>query len=106
MRFLPPLPSKHKGVVLGGFAVLGVCALFAVFGSRGVVEWRRQLVQQKEFEDLAFRLEQRNRTLRDRFDRLEHDDAYLEKQAREKLGWIKPGELIYRVDRRSDRARD
>ena len=106
MRFLPPLPSKHKGVVLGGFAFLALCALFAVFGSRGVEHWRRQLRQQAELEDVAFRLDQRNRTLRDRFDRLETDDAYLEKVAREKLGWVKPGEIVYRVDRRRDRAKD
>ena len=106
MRFLPPLPSKHKGVVLGGFAILAVCALFAVFGSRGVEDWRRQLRQQAELEDVAFRIEQRNRGWRDHLERAEHDDAYLEKLAREKLGWIKPGELVYRIDRRGDRAKD
>ena len=35
--------------------------------------------------------------MREHLQRLETDDAYLEKIARERLGWIKPGELVYRV---------
>jgi len=34
--------------------------------------------------------------LRDRIYRLRHDDLYLEKIAREELGLVRPGEIIYR----------
>ena len=99
-RFLPPLPAKYKGVVLIGFIWLGVCAAFAVYGSRGLNDLHRLERAQEEAEDIAFRLKQRNQALRGHLYRLEHDDAYLEKVAREKLGWIKPGEMVYRVEKR------
>jgi cell division protein FtsB len=98
MKLLPPLPRKYKAVVFAGFVLLAVCATFAVFGSRGVVELRALERQQADTEALAFRLEQDNQRRRDHLDRLETDDAYLEKLAREKLGWIKPGEFVYRVE--------
>lgn len=99
-RFLPPLPAKYKGVILAGFAWLVVCAVFAVYGSRGFNDLTRLERAQSEAEEVAFRLKQRNQALRSHFKRLEHDDAYLEKVAREKLGWIKPGEMVYRVEKR------
>ncbi len=46
----------------------------------------------------AFELRQHNDQLRDHLaSGSSSDDAYLEKMVRERLGWIKPGELVYRV---------
>lgn len=100
VRYLTPLPWKHKAVVALGAIMLGLCGFFAVFGSGGVVQLRRIQAQQAETENDAFVLAQRNGRLRDHLQRLGTDDAYLEKVVRERLGWIKPGELVYRVDRR------
>jgi len=100
MGFLTPLPWKYKVVVAGGALLLVGCALSAVFGSNGVVHLQRLHAQQAQVEATAYELAQHNERLRERLDRLEHDDTYLEKVARERFGWIKPGELVYRVDRR------
>ena len=54
--------------------------------------------QQAHAEAIAFTLAQENERLRERLLRLEHDDALLEKLARERLGWIKSGEFVYRVE--------
>jgi cell division protein FtsB len=97
MRFLPPLPRKYKAVIAAGCALLALCAVFAVYGSRGVNDLLRLRRQQAEAEEIAFRLEQRNQALREHRQRLENDDAYLEKTAREKLGWIRTGEFVYRI---------
>ena len=99
MGYLAPLPWKHKAVVGAGIAVLVLCAVSAVFGSGGVVHLRRLQAQQAHVEGTAFDLAQRNARLRDHLQRLETDDDYLEKIARERLGWIRPGELVYRVAR-------
>ena len=98
MRLLPPLPRKYKGVLLGSVAVLALFAFFAVFGSRGVIHLRLLQAQQEHAESVAFDLAQKNHDLREHLRRLESDDAYLEKLAREKLGWIMPGEVVYRVE--------
>jgi hypothetical protein len=67
--------------------------------ARGRVMHLRQLQgQQAEAEMAAYSLAVANQKLRDHVHRLEHDDVYLEKLARERLGWIKPGEIVYRTD--------
>jgi cell division protein FtsB len=77
--------------------VLALCATSAVFDRGGVVDLRRLQAQQAQAEAAAYDLAQRNLRLRDHLERLERDDAYLEKVVRERLGWIKPGEFVYRV---------
>src|SRR3954463_12719447 len=100
MRHLTPLPWKHKIVVAAGIGVLMLCAFSAVFGSGGVVHLRRLQEQQLQAEATAFALAQHNARTREHLQRLNGDDAYLEKLVRERLGWIKPGEIVYRLDRR------
>jgi cell division protein FtsB len=100
MRYLPSLPRKYKGFVAVGVAALALCVFSAIFGSHGLVDLRRLERQQAEAEAIAYALAAENHRLRDHIERLGSDDAYLEKMARERLGWIKPGEIVYRVDRR------
>jgi cell division protein FtsB len=97
MGYLAPLPWKYKAVVGGGVIVLALCAASAVFGSGGVVALRRLQAQQAQTEGTAYALAQRNTRLRDHLERLERDDTYLEKVVRERLGWIKPGEVVFRT---------
>ncbi len=59
--------------------------------------------QQGEAESLAYSLALKNEKLRDHLDRIEHDDRYLERIAREQLGLIKPGEIVYRANIRAER---
>jgi cell division protein FtsB len=100
MSSLTPLSWKDKVVIGAGLVALALCAVSAVFGNGGVVNLRHLQAQQRQTEAQAFALGERNARLRDHLQRLETDDAYLEKVVRERLGWVKPGELVYRVDRR------
>ncbi len=47
-------------------------------------------------DEKNFLLQKENETLRERVYRLRHDDLYLEKTAREELGLVRPGEIVYR----------
>lgn len=100
MRYLPSLPRKYKGMVGVGCVALGLCVFSAIFGSRGLFDLRRLDRQQAESEAIAYALATENQRLRNHLERLGSDDIYLEKLARERLGWIKPGEIVYRSDRR------
>jgi cell division protein FtsB len=91
------LPLKYKAVVFAGLALLVACAVSAVFGSGGVVHLRGLYAEQAQTEAEAYELRQHNDQLRDHLAKLDSDDAYLEKVVRERLGWIKPGERLYRV---------
>lgn len=99
MRYLPPVPGKYKVAVLGGIALLALLGIDAVFGSRGALHLQRLHTQQEEAEAIAFQLADENRQRREHLDRLERDDSYLERHARQRLGWIRTGERLYRVHR-------
>lgn len=84
-------------VVVIGAVILAVVAASAVFGSRGWVHWRRLQHEQAELEALAAKLERQNLRLEEHLRRLEVDDDYLEKVVRERIGWLRPNEMIYRA---------
>jgi cell division protein FtsB len=47
-------------------------------------------------DDKNFQLQRSNAMLRERIHRLRHDDRHLEKLAREELGLVREGEIVYR----------
>ena len=59
---------------------------------------KQQLIEKnKEYEHQLLQLKQENKNLLVEKNRLENDPVYLEKVAREKMGLIKDGEVIYRI---------
>ena len=98
MESLAPRSRKNKALVLAGVVLLVFCVVSAIFGSWGWMHLRRLEKKQTEMEALAVRLERQNEAIRQHMERLEGDNAYLEKVVRERLGWVKPNELVYRVD--------
>ena len=97
MALLPPLPAKYKGRLAACAVALVLFVVAAVNGERGLIHLLRLRSEQRELEHVAFQLQQRNEALRQRIRRLQSDDAYIEKLARERLGLAKKGEIIYRV---------
>jgi cell division protein FtsB len=97
MALLPSLPRKYKGLFAAGVASLILFVIAAVFGGHGLIHLQRMRNEQQELDQLAFNLQQRNEQLRQQIRRLQSDDAYIEKLAREGLGLAKPDEMIYRV---------
>ena len=72
-------------------ALLLSLSLFTTFGERGLLHLWRLRGEQGKLDD-----SKENEVLRERIHRLRHDDLYLEKIAREDLGLVRPGEIIYR----------
>jgi cell division protein FtsB len=97
MSALPPLPTKYKAVAAFGVSALVLVVVSAVYGGRGWMHLQELEVKQRALEELAFRLQQENDQRQEHLRRLANDDSYVEKLAREQLGWIKPGETVYRV---------
>jgi len=89
------LPAKYKAAIAAWTAAIVFCAVQAVSGNHGWLHLQQLRQKQEEVEAVAFRLERENQRLREHLTRLESDDLYLEKVARERLGWIKPGEVVY-----------
>jgi cell division protein FtsB len=83
-------------------------SLFTAFGERGVVHLLRLRAEQRKLDDSNFLLQKENEVLRERIHRLRHDNLYLEKIAREDLGLVRPGEVVYRfasAESKRNRAR-
>jgi cell division protein FtsB len=97
MYLLPPPPRKYKGTFAACVVALILFIVAAVFGDHGLVHLLRMHREQQDLEQLAFGLQQHNEQLRQQIQRLQSDDGYIEKLARERLGLVKKDEVIYRV---------
>ncbi len=81
---------KKKLTLLLLVAIISGIVLFP--GYRRIYELREK---NREHERRIELLEENNQKLRDELIRLKEDPDYLEKKARNKLGIIKDGEMIY-----------
>ena len=70
---------------------------YAVFGDRGVIRILQAERQQKQLEATLADLQQQQQQLREEIERLQNDKDYWEQLAREKLGMVREGELIYHL---------
>ena len=97
MALLPPRPTKYKGRLAVCVVLLVLFVVVAVYGDHGLIHLLRLQREQRDLEHVAFQLQQNNEQLRQRIRGLQSDDRYIEKLARERLGLVKKGEIIYRA---------
>jgi cell division protein FtsB len=79
-------------VLIGALAVL--IGYKVVFGANGTIEWR---AKRAEYQRLQQEIEQstlQHQELEDRVKKLQTDSNTIVKEAREKLGYVMPGEVI------------
>jgi cell division protein FtsB len=101
-----PLPLRQRVIhwVQQGWRPAGT--LFAVAlalafawsvvnGRHGLSTWYQQRSQEKQLKKEIQDLQQENAHLRNHVDRLKSDPDAIEHEAREKLHYAKPGEVIY-----------
>lgn len=82
-----------------GTAVAVILALLltwhVISGKHGLSVWQQKRVEDKQLRKEIESLEQENARLRERVERLKTDPHAIEREAREKLHYAKPGEVIY-----------
>jgi cell division protein FtsB len=66
-----------------------------VSGKHGLSVWQQKRVEDKQLRKEIEELEQENTRLRIRVERLKSDPDAIEREARDKLHYAKPGEVIY-----------
>jgi cell division protein FtsB len=93
-----PVPSslfRRRGFhVLLMFVTL-VLIVDALIGEKGLMESMHAQRQYREVGASLDRLRRENATLRDEARRLKEDPAAIESLAREELGLIRPGEIVF-----------
>jgi cell division protein FtsB len=99
-----PLRQRARGWIQEGWRPAGTVVAVAltlafawsvINGRHGLTFWYQQRTQDKELKREIQDLEQENTHLRSHIDRLKSDPGAIEHEAREKLHYAKPGEVIY-----------
>jgi len=73
--------------------------LFAIFGSRGLVQIYKSEEERKRIQMSNARLQEDNQKLADQIRRLRNNREEVEKVAREELGLVKKGEIVYQFEK-------
>ena len=82
-------------VLIGGSLFLLAMMAFTVWGDRGLLTmWRTQRELERLVREIEI-VEQKNTTLAREVQRLRSDLKYIEKIAREELGLVRPGEIVF-----------
>ena len=68
---------------------------YTVFGEHGLIRMVRYKRQTQKLVKQSDNLKAENENLRQEIERLKNDRAYIERLAREELGMVKNGELVY-----------
>ncbi len=71
---------------------------YVVFGRNGVNSYEQKRVEDKQLHQQIDALQQENNQLKDHVTRLKNDPDAIEYEAREKLHYARPGEVIYTLN--------
>ena len=83
-----------------GLLALLIALLFVIcFSENGVIEYMKLKQRIGAVNASIKTLQSENVVLKGEIDRLQHDDRYLEDVAREKFGFIREGEKVYRIEK-------
>jgi cell division protein FtsB len=85
---------KKKILLIGFACLLVIMIVTALFGKKGVMELRRSRRVLAVHAEKIRSLEAEKARLEAEIERLEQDPRAVEKEAREKLGLIRPGEKV------------
>src|SRR5664279_3763282 len=78
-----------------GIAVLAVLIGYkAVVGANGTMEWRAKRAEYQRLQQEIDRAKTEHEELQDRVKKLQSDPNTIVKEAREKLGYVMPGEVV------------
>ncbi|HKY33877.1 MAG TPA: septum formation initiator family protein [Candidatus Polarisedimenticolia bacterium] len=91
----PPLPIGRRAVILVVIALSVVVLIGALAGDRGYLEVRRRRAAYQDLLREVAELQAGNAGLQAQIRALRSDPHVIEKLAREKLGYARPGEVIY-----------
>ncbi len=88
--------AGHAALMGGGvFALILGVAFF--FGDMGVLKYLQMRDHAKQLEQEIKGMERANEELRTEIRRAQNDPARLEELARERLGFVRPGETVYQI---------
>lgn len=80
-------------VIAVGLALL--VTWHVIYGKHGISVWQQKRAEDRQLQQQIKDLQQENTQMRKQIERLKSDPDTIEREAREKLHYAKPGEVIY-----------
>lgn len=88
---------RHKLAATGIGILLCIIGYYAVFGANGLVDYRQKRRESRELDRQIKALQQQNGGMEQEIKALKNDPQMIEKEARERLRYARPGEVVYTV---------
>jgi cell division protein FtsB len=88
---------RAKLATAGIAVVLCVVAYHAIFGANGLLVYQQKRRESQELDRQIKLLQQQNANLEQQNKALKTDPKAIEKEARERLRYVRPGEFVYTV---------
>ena len=88
---------RHKLAAAGIGVLLCVVGYYAVFGANGLMDYRQKRQESRELDRQIKVLQQQNGGMEQEIKALKTDPKTIEKEARERLRYARPGEVVYTV---------
>ena len=90
---------QTRNIIFPIILILG--GILLIFNDMGIIKWYQLRQERHQIQTEIDRLILKEKNLTVELDRLENDDEYIKKIARERFHMVKPGEKVFRVvDRR------
>ena len=97
-----PGRSRTDSIVYTVFALILIAlAIDGVFGPHGFIVTYRLKLQVQQARQKTQELEQENHQFTDQVQQLKSDPSAIEQVAREKMGLVKPGQLVFKLPPKS-----
>ena len=87
--------SRRRIATSGVVLLASLVAFHVVFGANGMVVFQKKRTEYRSLETEIQNLQQENERLNQRIKALRTDPKTIEKEAREQLHYVRPGEVVY-----------
>ncbi len=96
LRFFDPIPKKY---LYGLAAFIVVMLLFTIFGGRGLIKIYQLKLDREKIQLANTRLSEENKKIIEQINKVKNNKEEIEKIAREELGLVKKGEVVYQFEK-------
>ena len=96
MYFFGAIRKKYL-LFVGAF--VSAMFFFTIFGGRGLIQIFNLKEEKERIRIVNVRLREENHKLAEQIERMKHGKAEVEKIARDELGLVKKGEIVYQFER-------
>jgi cell division protein FtsB len=89
---------RRRIATVAAIALAVFLGYHVVFGQNGVTAYQQKILEDKTLQSQIRQLQDENARMKDHVDHLQNDPDAIEHEARERLHYARPGEVIYTLN--------